>query len=363
MQNANRCIQKIQRRKDIDIVTVAGTRPEIIKLADLVPMLNDGYHHAFLYTGQHYSTNMKDIFFSELNLSPDYDLKCNTSEINTLKHYIHEALKILKPRYVVVYGDTNSAMAAAQAVKEIRCKLLHLEAGIRDFDLAVPEEPIRMWIDSISDYLFSPSEFCKTVLTYEKISGKVFLSGNLIVDICKRLSRVATTLRNDKYEAQDNYLLLTIHRPENSDDPAKLRMLRKHLVNVKYNVIFPIHPRTKKNLARFNISLPSNVKMIEPAGYLDFLQLLKNCKLVLTDSGGVQEEAIILKKPCITLRHTSARWETILLKANILFPLDRKDSLNDVIETMISTQIDRNPYGDNVAKMTAKIIDKIIKNG
>ena len=104
--------------------------------------------------------------------------------------------------------------------------------------------------------------------------------------------------------------------------PTSLKMLRNHLANVNYKVIFPIHPRTKNNLTRFNISLPSNVKMIEPVGYLEFLQLLRNCKLVLTDSGGVQEEAIILKKPCITMRHTSARWETILLRANILFPLD-----------------------------------------
>lgn len=352
----------MEKQKDIEIVTIAGTRPEIIKLADLIPLLNDRHDHAFLYTGQHYANNMKDIFFHELNINPDYDLKCNTSEISVLKNYIIKALKLLKPSYVVVYGDTNSSMAAVLAAKEIKCTLLHLEAGVRDFDLNVPEEIIRIRIDALSDYLFSPSEFCKIVLTYEDIKGKVFLSGNLIVDVCKRLSEVGPSLRIPQHQDQDEYLLLTIHRPENSDDPFKLEMLRKHLANVKYKIIFPIHPRTKNNLAKYNIGLPSNVKLIEPVGYLQFLQLLKNCELVLTDSGGVQEEAIILKKPCITLRHTSARWETILLKANILFPLDRKDSLNDIIETMKLIQINRNPYGDNVAKFTSNIINEIVKN-
>jgi UDP-N-acetylglucosamine 2-epimerase (non-hydrolysing) len=180
----------------------------------------------------------------------------------------------------------------------------------------------------------------------------------LIVDICRRLSRVA-----DQYGRNDlpsEYILLTLHRPENVDDPIKLEMLRKHLKEVRQKVIFPIHPRTKKNLIKYNIKLSSNVIAIEPAGYIDFLYLLKNCKVVLTDSGGIQEEAIVLKKPCITLRHTSARWETILLKANILFPLDRKDSLNDVIDMMLPINITINPFGENVANTTLKVIDKFI---
>jgi UDP-N-acetylglucosamine 2-epimerase len=182
----------------------------------------------------------------------------------------------------------------------------------------------------------------------------------LIVDVCRRLSEIASKeFQSLIDDLPSEYLLLTIHRPENSDDPIKLEMLRKHLEKVRYKVIFPVHPRTKNNLARFNIKLPPNVIAIAPAGYLQFLYLLKNCKLVLTDSGGVQEEAIVLRKPCITLRHTSARWETILLKANILFPLDRNGSLNDVIESMIPVKISRNPYGNNVAKATMRRIEKL----
>lgn len=348
------------------LLTVAGTRPEIIKLAELVPMLNK-YDHALLYTGQHYSRNMKDIFFDELNIKPDYDLKCNTSEINTLTTEILKTLRIVNPTHVIVYGDTSSSLAATKAAKELGCKLIHIEAGVRDFDMAVPEEGIRIEIDSIADYLFCPSDFCKTVLSYENTVGRIFLTGNLIVDVCKRLSEIAAKQFNGTIDGHQHlptdYLLLTIHRPENSDDPVKLHLLRKHLEELKYKVIFPIHPRTKSNLTKFDIKLPSNVTPMEPTSYLQFLYLLKNCKLVLTDSGGVQEEAVVLRKPCITLRHTSARWETILLGANILFPLDRNDSLSDVVENMIPVKINRNPYGNNVAKETMKIIEKTVING
>jgi UDP-N-acetylglucosamine 2-epimerase len=362
-------------KKHPHIVTVAGTRPEIIKLAELVPLLNRKYEHALLYTGQHFSENMKDIFFEELNLVPEYDLESKTSDIGILRDNLVKVLNELRPRYVIVYGDTNSSMAATLAAEQVKCNLIHIEAGIRDFDLAVPEESIRIHIDSKSDYLFTPSDFCSTVLTYEQIRGQVHTTGNLIVDVCKRLYRVAMNSdHTDNHERKDenlvggaksteeseDFLLLTIHRPENSDDPKKLQMLKKHLEGLRYDVIFPTHPRTKQNLARFGIRLPLNVKVIDAVGYLEFLRLVGKSKLVLTDSGGLQEEAVVLKKPCITLRHTSARWETILLNANILFPLDRNDSLNNIVEKMITSKIDRNPYGENVAIKVLDIMDKSI---
>jgi UDP-GlcNAc3NAcA epimerase len=271
-------------KKHPQVVTVAGTRPEIIKLAELVPLLNRKYEHALLYTGQHFSENMKDIFFEELNLVPDYDLKSKTSDIGILKDNLVKVLNELRPRYVIVYGDTNSSMAAALAAEQIKCKLIHMEAGIRDFDLAVPEESIRIHIDSKSDYLFTPSDLCSTVLTYEQIRGQVHTTGNLIVDVCKRLYRVAMesdytdnherkgeNLEGAKLTENEDFLLLTIHRPENSDDPKKLQMLKKHLEEVRYDVIFPEHPRTKQNLARFGVRLPLNVKIIDAVGYLEFL--------------------------------------------------------------------------------------------
>src|SRR5712692_9277 len=139
--------------KKADIVTVAGTRPEIIKLADIIPLLREQFDHAFVYTGQHYSSNMKDIFFDDLGIQPDYDFKSNRSDINFLKDSMVPTLQRINPKYVIVYGDTNSSMAAALAADQIKSKIIHIEAGIRDFDYAVPEEPLRIKIDEMSQYL------------------------------------------------------------------------------------------------------------------------------------------------------------------------------------------------------------------
>ena len=343
------------------LVTIAGTRPEIIKLAYLIPLLNNNFNHKFIYTGQHFSPNMSDIFIDELKVKPDYDLQSNSSDITTIKTKMLPVLKSISPDYVVIYGDTNSSMAAALAANEINSKIIHVEAGVRDFDMHVPEEPLRIKIDEMADYLFSPSSFCTTVLSYENISGKVFTTGNLVVDVCKDLSKIALSRELPESIPQE-FLLLTLHRPENVDNPTNLRLLMNHIASTEYPVIFPVHPRTKKNLQNFNVGVPSNVTLIDPLGYMDFLSLMSKSKLILTDSGGIQEEAITIKKPCITLRHTSARWETILLKSNILFPPDREDNLHEVINMMIEAKIFKNPYGENVAEKILEIMkNELIK--
>lgn len=344
----------------VDTVTIAGTRPEIIKLADLVQLLNGQGNHALIYTGQHYSDNMKSIFFDELNIKPDYDLRCDTSDVATLKENMLKFLREIRPPHVLVYGDTNSSLAGAMAAKEVGSTLVHIEAGLRCFDLSVPEERVRIQIDSTSDYLFPPTELARTFLSYEEIEKNVTVTGNLVVDVCRRLAKIADEYGKN-YDLPDKYLLLTMHRQENVNEPDRLEMLRKHLSGIDHKIVFPIHPRTKTNLARYGITLPSNVMSIEPAGYLEFLYLLKNCQLVMTDSGGVQEEAIVLRRPCVTLRHVSERWETLLLKANILFPLHRRDALSKVVETMLGAKIDRNPYGENVARTMLQLIKQIIQ--
>jgi UDP-N-acetylglucosamine 2-epimerase (non-hydrolysing) len=343
----------------VQVVTIAGTRPEIIKLSDLVRLLADEGNHALLYTGQHYSDNMKSIFFDELKIKPDYDLGCDTSDVDTLKENMLRYLREVRPPYVLVYGDTNSTLAGALAAKEIGSTLVHIEAGLRCFDLSVPEERARIQIDSISDHLFPPTELTKTFLSYEQIENNVTVTGNLVVDVCRRLANVAEQ-NGTRQDLPDRYLLLTMHRQENVDDPARLEMLRSHLSSINHKIVFPMHPRTKNKLAEFGINLPPNVITIEPAGYLEFLYLLKNCQLVMTDSGGVQEEAIVLRRPCVTLRHVSERWETLLLKANVLFPLYRHDSLSKVVDEMLGTKVDRNPYGENVAHTMFKLIKQIV---
>jgi UDP-N-acetylglucosamine 2-epimerase (non-hydrolysing) len=344
----------------VQIVTIAGTRPEIIKLSDLVQLLADQGNHALLYTGQHYSDNMKSIFFDELKIKPDYDLGCDTSDVGTLKENMIRFLREIRPPYVLVYGDTNSTLAGALAAKEVGSRLVHIEAGLRCFDLSVPEERARIRIDSVSDHLFPPTELARTFLSYEQIENNVTITGNLVVDVCRRLANVAEQYGR-RQDLPDRYLLLTMHRQENVDDPDKLEMLRKHLSGINHKIVFPIHPRTKNNLAKYGISLPPNVISIEPAGYLEFLYLLKNCRLVMTDSGGVQEEAIVLRRPCVTLRHVSERWETLLLKANVLFPLYRRDPLSNVIEMMLETKIERNPYGENVAAKMFQLVKQMVQ--
>jgi UDP-N-acetylglucosamine 2-epimerase len=357
-------LQKLETKENMEIVTIAGNRPEIIKLAELVKLLGDNYKNAFVYTGQHFSHNMRDLFFEELNVKFDYDLASNTSDISVLRANIRELLQRIKPSYVIVYGDTNSTVAGALAAKDMNCKVFHIEAGLRCFDLSKPEERNRILVDSVSDYFLPPTELSKLFLRYENVpENEIFVTGNLIVDICKKFYH-AIEDSGRKSNFYDNYILLTLHRPALVDNPTMLRILSKFLAKIDHKIIFPMHPRTKNSLAKYGIRLPENVKAIDALGYSDFLALLKDSTIVLTDSGGVQEEAIILKKPCITLNNTTERQETILLKANRLFyPLDgesQNSSINDLIGEMIHTKIGSNPYGENVTSKAYNVISNII---
>jgi UDP-GlcNAc3NAcA epimerase len=343
----------------LNAVTVAGTRPELIKLAEFVRIFND-HQNALLYTGQHFSSNMRDVFLDQLGIKPDLDLNAATSSVTKLTELLIKKLEPFQPSNVIIYGDTNSSMAAALAAKELGSRLIHIEAGVRDFDLAVPEESTRIKIDAMADLLLAPSDFCQMCLGYENVRGRVLVTGNLIVDVCRKLADVASNVPG--IDLPELFVLLTMHRPENVDDPTNLGLLVKHLSRIGDTVVFPIHPRTRANLDKYKITLPPNVMAIDPLGYHQFLYLLKRCNVVLTDSGGIQEESIVLRKPCITLRHTSARWETILLGANRLFPLARTDSINEVIKEMFTAKISINPYGENVAQKTCDAIKEFMSS-
>jgi UDP-N-acetylglucosamine 2-epimerase (non-hydrolysing) len=352
----------------LEIVTIAGNRPEIIKLAELVKLLECNYSNAFVYTGQHFSHNMKDVFFEELEVKFDYDLESNTSDVSVLRENIRELLEKTRPSYVIVYGDTNSTLAGALAAKDVNCKLFHIEAGLRCFDLSKPEERNRIHVDSISDYYLPPTELSKLFLKYENVpDDQIFVTGNLIVDVCKKYYQaIEGKTKAMQHKFPIDYILLTLHRPALVDDPRMLRILSQFLSRVNYKIIFPVHPRTRNSFAKYGITMPQNVTLIDAQGYSDFLALLKDSMMVLTDSGGVQEESIILKKPCITLNNTTERQETILLKANRLFyPLDgdgHETSINDVIDEMIHTKITINPYGENVTSKAYNVISNIIEN-
>ncbi|WP_186434282.1 UDP-N-acetylglucosamine 2-epimerase [Candidatus Nitrosocosmicus arcticus] len=187
-----------------------------------------------------------------------------------MKTNLLPVLKAINHGYVVIYSDTDSNMAAALAAEDIPSKIIHVEAEVRDFDLHVPEEPLWIQIDEMSDYFFPPSNFCTTVLSYENTRGKIFTTANLIVDVCKDLLRIAISRKLSESLPQE-YLLSTLHRPENVDNPHNLRLLMNHIAPTNHPVVFPVHPRTKKNLQHFNIGIPSNITIIDPLGYMDFL--------------------------------------------------------------------------------------------
>jgi len=340
--------------KICDIMTLAGTRPEVIKLSLFVKQFSD-FNHTYVYTGQHYSKNMKDIFFDELDSSPDIDLAIHSSNVMTIKSKMLKLLQDVKPSILVVYGDTNSTLAGALAAKETGTKLVHIEAGLRSFDMRMPEELNRIKTDHLSNYLFCPTSISKDYLRYENITKNVYVMGNLIADVCKKISQVNNI---KKFNLPKDFLLLTLHRTENVDDIDTLLNLQKILQEVgHYHIVFPVHPRTKKILNSHNIKLPTNVMMIDPLGYTEFISLLNNSRLVLTDSGGVQEESIILKKPCITLRQTTERPETILMGSNRLFPLlKNQENFADVVDEMFQIKFSQHPYGSSVA---IKISNKI----
>ena len=351
----------MMKSKKCDVMTLAGTRPEVIKLSKFVNQFSD-FNHMYVYTGQHYSKNMRDIFFDELDSFPDIDLAINSSNIERIKSRVKKLLQEVKPSILVVYGDTSSTLAGALAAHETGTKLVHIEAGLRSFDMRMPEEHNRIKTDQLSDYLFCPTEISRDYLRYENITKNVYVMGNLIADVCEKISDESNF---EKFDVPKDFLLLTMHRAENVDDVQALFFIKNKLEEIGHHqIIFPIHPRTKKTLDSFNIKLPTNVKMIDPVGYTEFIGLMKKSRLVLTDSGGVQEEAAILKKPCITLRHTTERPETILIGSNRLFPLlKNQQNFADIVDEMFEVKISKHPYGNSVAtKMADKIKDILNEN-
>ena len=346
------------------ISIILGTRPEIIKLSPIIRILektSEDWH--IIHTNQHYSENMDKIFFKELNLpNPKYNLNIGsgTHGEQTGKMLIKIEKVLLKenPDVIVVQGDTNTVLAGALVASKLKIDIAHVEAGLRSFDRTMPEEINRVLTDHLSSYLFAPTEIAKNNLIREGINKeKIFVVGNTIVDATLQNLKIAEKNIDvkDFLNGIDNaYFLLTLHRAENVDNKNRLKEIIDALFEMieiyKKPIIFPIHPRTKKRLKEFNLferlKSNKNIEIIEPVGYLEFLMLEKNAELILTDSGGVQEEACILKVPCITLRNNTERPETVEVGANILVGSD-KNRLIEAVEIMLKKDKKwENPYGD-----------------
>ena len=297
-----------------------GTRPELIKMSPVMRQLQSRNMDFFvIHTGQHYSYNMDMLFFEELGLpEPRFNLKVGSGthgeETGKMIMGIEKILVQEKPDIVLVEGDTNSVLAGALAASKILLKVGHVEAGLRSYDRTMPEEINRVLTDHISDYLFAPTEVAKTNLLKEGIDERrIYVTGNTIVDAVYgnlQLAKdkdISSGLHQDK-----GYFLVTLHRQENVDNPERLRNIVRGLehVSAKFGkeIVCPLHPRTIKRLQQYSVQIETeNLRIIDPVGYLTFLKLESQAELILTDSGGVQEEACILKVPCVTLRHNTER--------------------------------------------------------
>ena len=284
-----------------------------------------------LHQGQHYSYEMDRIFFDQLKL-PEVKYKLNVGsgfhgkQTGKMLAEIEEILIKDRPDIVLVQGDTNTVLAGALAASKLHIKVGHVEAGLRSFDRAMPEETNRVVTDHISDYLFAPTETSKNYLLNEGIPDeKIFVTGNTVVDSAYQnleISKKSCNVLEELELREKEYFIITAHRAENVDDKKRLNGILKGLSQIyeelKLPVIFPAHPRTVKMIKEFRFEVPEGTRLIEPLGYLEFLQLLNGAKLILTDSGGVQEESCILKVPCVTLRDNTERPETIDVGANII---------------------------------------------
>lgn len=346
-----------------EICIVIGTRPEIIKMSPVARACEwRGRDWFVLHTGQHYSYGMDRVFFEQLGL-PDarYNLDVGSgrhgAQTGRMLSGIEEVLIKEEPDVVLVEGDTNTVLAGALAASKLGIKVGHVEAGLRSYDRRMPEEINRVVADHISDYLFVPTVQSRDILLGEGVfDAKIFVTGNTVVDAVYQNLKIANG-RDETPEPiegiePNEYFLATAHRQENVDDATRFAGILRglELVSKEFSlpVIYPIHPRSRKMMEEFSLDVES-VTPIEPLDYLSFLKLEAGAKLVLTDSGGVQEESCILKVPCVTLRDNTERPETAEVGANVLVGVDPEKILEGA-RTMIGRARDwENPFGDGRA--------------
>ena len=360
------------------IVTIVGARPQFIKaaavsraIADHNAATNDSQstiHEIIVHTGQHFDSNMSDVFFDEMQIpKPDYFL-----DINSLSHgamtgrmleKIEEVLLKEKPDCVMVYGDTNSTIAGALAAKKLHIKVVHVEAGLRSFNMRMPEEINRILTDRISDILCCPTETAITNLRKEGFINIVLPTDHQTSTICHQpvVINIGDVMQDaalfySRFSAEKSniistlglvgkeFVLCTIHRAENTDDPQKLKNIFEVLQDISKEIaiVLPLHPRTRKILeSRFDQSLLTNnqaLLFIDPVGYFDMIELLKHAKIVMTDSGGLQKEAYFFKKPCITLRDETEWIELVSAGVNLLTGTSKK-AITDGYRKLITSEL------------------------
>jgi UDP-GlcNAc3NAcA epimerase len=348
----------------VKIATILGARPQFIKAAAVSKIIkkNNKIDEIIIHTGQHYDNNMSRIFFNELEISdPDYNLNINHMSHGKMTGLmLSEIEKILineNPKGVLVYGDTNSTLAGSLAADKLNIPVFHIEAGLRSYNRLMPEETNRILTDHISTLLFCPTRNSINLLAKEGIVDGVHNYGDVMYD----LFQSSINDNNQIDQINSPFILATIHRPVNTENPKNLKsiFLALESINKKINVIFPIHPRTEKKLKEYKIN--PNFKIIPPLSYKNMLEYLISADLVITDSGGVQKESYFSKTKCITIRSETEWTELIDIGANILCKAS-KESILDAYNKMRKSNCDftKKLYGNGNAAL--KIVEKIEEN-
>jgi UDP-N-acetylglucosamine 2-epimerase len=351
------------------IAAIVGARPQFIKLAPLSKLLKRKVYEVIIHTGQHYNDNMSEVFFRDLGIpEPDYNLGINTGKHGEQTGRMMCALEkiIIKenPSLVIIFGDTNTTLAGALVSAKLHIPIIHVEAGLRSFNKAMPEEINRIVTDHISDFLFAPTKTSVNNLYNEGLKENVILTGDIMVDALINNIKYAidrSDILKDCDIQKNNYYLMTLHRPYNVDEPSTLSKILNKLSSLDKKIIFPVHPRTKNVIDENGIFVPANIIITTPVGYIDFLSLEYFSKKIITDSGGVQKEAYILKKPCITIRSETEWIETVEDGWNVLVDVYSDDFVN-TIEKFNPSKEQSDIFGKNVAhKMFDEILEIINK--
>jgi UDP-GlcNAc3NAcA epimerase len=352
----------------LKIITILGARPQFIKAGSVSREIGKykDIEEIIVHTGQHYDANMSKVFFNEMQIpTPDYFLKIGGTShgamVGQMIEKIEEVLVKEKPDFVMVYGDTNSTLAGSIAASKLNIKIIHIEAGLRSFNMKMPEEINRILTDRISSILFCPTQAAVNNLSNEgvenwQISPRVCLVGDVMNDGAIFYKNLAQ--KPQELNCSDDFILCTIHRAENTNDPLRLREILSALneIALQKEVIIPLHPRTKKiiELGEYPVD---NLSFIDPVGYLNMVWLIDNCSLVMTDSGGLQKEAFFFNKACITLRDETEWVELVDSNCNVLVGANRNKILETYNLNSFSKNFNSELYGSgNASKHIVKIL-------
>ena len=347
------------------IITIVGARPQFIKAAALSREIAKytNIKELIVHTGQHYDVNMSDVFFEQMHIpKPHYNLDINGLDHGAMTGQMLEKIEavLLKenPDWVLVFGDTNSTFAGALAAKKLHLKVAHVEAGLRSYNMNMPEEVNRILTDRISDILFCPTDTAIKNLheeAFEKFGVQIVKSGDIMQDAALYY---ASKVQKPNFELPEKYILATLHRAENTDDPSRLKAIFEALREIaqKRKIVLPLHPRTSKIIKELGVDIDGLI-VIEPVGYLEMIHLLKNCELVMTDSGGLQKEAFFFSKSCMTMRDETEWVELVENNFNVLVGADKNTILNTYHNHSFNKDYNIDLYGNGRA--AKKIVNSL----